>query len=244
MFEAFGRVRAKCKDAFLFIHAEPRARGVNRGLALPTLAVSCGLPDQSVRFTLAAAFRVGMPAERVAELYSAFDVLANPSYGEGFGVPIVEAQACGTPVILTDWTAMGELCGDGWLVRAEPWFDVHQGAFYDAPSVASIVDCLEQAYEARGDVGLRNQAREFALAYDANRVVTEHLAAGARTVRARRREGTGGGVSRALVTFGTGAHERLLRGSRCRRSGSSRTATPTNWLSRTRTRRRVARRRG
>jgi glycosyltransferase involved in cell wall biosynthesis len=48
------------------------------------------------------------------KLYNSFDVLLSPSLGEGFGVPILEAQACGVPVITGGWTAMEEITHIGW----------------------------------------------------------------------------------------------------------------------------------
>jgi glycosyltransferase involved in cell wall biosynthesis len=55
--------------------------------------------------------------EEMAEWYNSFDVLVNISRGEGFGIPILEAQACGTPAIVTDFSSMTELVdGHGWLV--------------------------------------------------------------------------------------------------------------------------------
>jgi glycosyltransferase involved in cell wall biosynthesis len=113
----------------------------------------------------------------MARLYSAFDVLLNPSYGEGFGIPIVEAQACGTPVIVSDWTSMPELVGAGWKVDGEPWYDPDEDrgeAFLLAPSVSEILDALENAYEARGDKDVRGAAREFAVGYDADLVTDKY----------------------------------------------------------------------
>ncbi len=54
-------------------------------------------------------------------LYSAFDVLMNCTYGEGFGLPIIEAGACGIPSIVTDFSSMSELVQPdrGWLVPGE-----------------------------------------------------------------------------------------------------------------------------
>lgn len=171
--QAFKRVRDRHTDAFLYLHTNPSGGGPKAGVSIPRLADQIGLTDDAVRFTAPLQLELGMPPEQVASLFSAFDVLANPSYGEGFGVPIVEAQACGTPVIVTDCTAMTELCGDGWAVGGDPWYNAPQGSFFRCPSVDEIEGALESAYEARGE-GPSEAAREFALDYDADRVTREH----------------------------------------------------------------------
>jgi glycosyltransferase involved in cell wall biosynthesis len=48
-------------------------------------------------------------------LYAAAEVFALPSIAEGFGMPILEAMACGTPVIASHSTAMPEVYGDAAL---------------------------------------------------------------------------------------------------------------------------------
>ena len=51
--------------------------------------------------------------EIMAWIFSCFDCLLLPSTTEGFGVPIIEAMACRTPVIATDYAAMQDLVEDG-----------------------------------------------------------------------------------------------------------------------------------
>jgi glycosyltransferase involved in cell wall biosynthesis len=48
-------------------------------------------------------------------LYSAADVFAFPSLYEGFGLPPLEAMACGTPVIVSDAASLPEVVGDAGL---------------------------------------------------------------------------------------------------------------------------------
>lgn len=52
-------------------------------------------------------------------LYNSADVLVYTSLYEGFGLPILEAMACGTPVITSDLSAMKEIGGDA-AVYASP----------------------------------------------------------------------------------------------------------------------------
>lgn len=49
-----------------------------------------------------------IPQREIAILYGVSDVLLSASKSEGFGIPIIEAQLCGLPVITTECTAMPE----------------------------------------------------------------------------------------------------------------------------------------
>ncbi|MCC6619498.1 MAG: glycosyltransferase, partial [Chloroflexi bacterium] len=99
------------------------------------------------------------------------------SMGEGFGVPVIEAQACGLPVIVSDFSAQPELCESGWLVKGQGHWDPLSGQglawFYD-PYVPSIVKNLEAAYEARGDTAIRERAIAFAAAYNTDKVYDQY----------------------------------------------------------------------
>jgi glycosyltransferase involved in cell wall biosynthesis len=56
-----------------------------------------------------------VPLEHLAMLLSAARVFAFPSRSEGFGLPPLEAMACGTPVVSTTGGALGEVVGDAAL---------------------------------------------------------------------------------------------------------------------------------
>ncbi len=51
-------------------------------------------------------------SERLNELYNLADVFIFPSRFEGFGLPPLQAMACGTPVITTNATSLPEVVGD------------------------------------------------------------------------------------------------------------------------------------
>jgi glycosyltransferase involved in cell wall biosynthesis len=51
-----------------------------------------------------------------APLYSAATVFAFPSLYEGFGIPVLEAMACGTPVVTSNSSALPEVAGDAGLL--------------------------------------------------------------------------------------------------------------------------------
>ena len=57
----------------------------------------------------ASQYKSGLTAEEIAPYYNACDVVLNCVAGEGYGLPVVEAFGCGTPVIGTAFTSMPEL---------------------------------------------------------------------------------------------------------------------------------------
>lgn len=170
VFEAFAKFREKRRDAILYVHTEKS--GVRQGLNLEALARMFGI-EGAVYFPPQIELELGIDAQSMAELFSLIDVLANPSYGEGFGIPIIEAQACGTPVIVNDCTSMPELCGSGWKTEGQRWYDAGHGAFFLRPEPRSIAGCLEQAYRHSDSTKMREKAVEFAAQYDVDLVTRE-----------------------------------------------------------------------
>lgn len=157
-------------DVWLYLHTEPT--GSMQGLNLMELLHAVGAPMDRVRIVEQFAYRMGMPQEALAAIYSGMDVLLACSLGEGFGIPVVEAQATGTPVIVTDWTAQPELVGDGHAVGGQPYWDAPQGSWWMTPSVSEIIAALEDMY-ARGQ-GRSQKAIDFAQQYDADAVYESH----------------------------------------------------------------------
>ncbi len=174
VFMAFKTFQERHPEAILYLH--PDVAGRNNGVDLTALAQQVGVPPESLRMSDQFALHIGIPQQFLNGLYNAFDVLAMPSQGEGFGIPLIEAQATGCPVITTDWTAMTELCGAGWLVDGEKWYDGTQRSFYKNPSVPDILDAFEQAYVGARDWELREKAREFALGYDVEHIMDTYWA--------------------------------------------------------------------
>lgn len=171
--QAFAAFRDRHKDAVMYLHTDPVG---HRGVHLAKLTDQLLIPEGAVMCPSMMRYELGEPDDVMADMFAAFDVLVNTSYGEGFGVPIIEAQAAGTPVIVTNASAMPELVGAGWRVDGDPWFDTSQRAFFTCPSVPGIEAALEHAYESRGDAELSARARRFVRDYDANLIAEKYWA--------------------------------------------------------------------
>lgn len=172
-FEAFGHLARAHDDAHLYVHSHPTA---GWGTDLHVLASNYDLPTERVTFANPALLRYGITDVAMSWIYSAFDVLLSPSLGEGFGIPVIEAQACGVPVIVTDATAQSELCGAGWKVPGHWLYDATQLADWVRPYDALLKQALHDAYDARGDEKLAADARTFGESYDYRQVWDEFFA--------------------------------------------------------------------
>jgi glycosyltransferase involved in cell wall biosynthesis len=166
---AFAMLCRKYPDAILYIHTDASSQ---HGWNLMALGQMLGIPTDNMAFPDPLAYRYGMTQQMLAGIYSSYDVMLAPSYGEGFGVPTIEAQACGVPVIVSNFAASPELVGDGWVVSGQPLYDPAQHSFFTVPSVPEIFAALEEAYK-RGK-GKSDKAIEFAQAFDHQKVWQEN----------------------------------------------------------------------
>jgi glycosyltransferase involved in cell wall biosynthesis len=166
-FLGFSLFHKEQPNSHLYVHADPST--TTGGFDLGVLAQTSGIPANAVTFGNRDQLRIGYSREHLAGLYTASDVLLATSYGEGFGVPTVEALACGTRVIASGWAASKDLVSeDSWLVDGQVFWDEPQKAFYQIPNIAAIVTALSEAYEAPR--GFSPVARKFALQFDVETV--------------------------------------------------------------------------
>ena len=115
-------------------------------------------------------FTGGIPLEDTVPFYQAADVLVYPSFNETFGLPILEAMACGCPVVTSDTSSMPEVAA-GAAILSNP---------KEPASIArAIVDALGAGRDQLRDKGIR-RAGEFtwgamaASTLDVYREVAEH----------------------------------------------------------------------
>jgi len=117
LMQAFKSFHDKHPEARLYLHTQGNKE--NEGMAYGRIAQELGIMDY-VAWADPATFWFGeFSAEELASIYSGFDLFCLPTRGEGFGMPIIEAQMCGTPVVVTDNTSCPELCKSGALIPTD-----------------------------------------------------------------------------------------------------------------------------
>ena len=90
-----------------------------------------------------------VPSDDLPALYSGAAAMAFPSLYEGFGLPVIEAMACGAPVVTSHSSALAEVAGDAALL-------------VDPLSVGSIAGALHRVLNEPGlgaELSCRGQAR-------------------------------------------------------------------------------------
>jgi len=183
--QAFAALKKKHSDVFLYLHTLDGTRSpemVNLveccnafGLSY-AYAYGPGAMEADVLFADQYRYALGYPPDIMAMMYSAMDVHALVTMGEGFGIPIIEAQACGVPVIVGDWTSMPELLFSGWKVDKKDTIPIFNNlaAFHYLPRPEAIAEQMESAYQAKDKKAYRKQARKGALAYDADKITDKY----------------------------------------------------------------------
>jgi glycosyltransferase involved in cell wall biosynthesis len=136
LLEAFARLRARGLEHMLVVAGQRAWRYEGEG----PLAQRLGLAE-SVRF-LGHVPQADLPA-----LYSAAEIFAFPSLYEGFGLPTLEAMACGTPVVASNVSAVPEVVGDA-AIQVSPL------------DVEALADAMERLLR---DERLRDELRERGL---------------------------------------------------------------------------------
>jgi glycosyltransferase involved in cell wall biosynthesis len=133
-------------DVYWMIHTEPN--GHSEGVNIPRLIAHLGIDPQRVRYPHPVHFRNGIPQDAIAQMLSAGDCHLLTSMGEGFGIPVAEAAACGTLSIVSDFSAQPELLTvHGKKVPVQRVWDEFQQSFFAIPNVPAIVTALQEVYE-------------------------------------------------------------------------------------------------
>lgn len=172
MFAALGMLASIYPDLYIYAHTDMIG---NRGVDLRPVIKRFGLESRVAfadRYHLAAGT---ITQAELATIYTASDVILATSMGEGFGLPVLEAMACGTPAIVTDFSAQPEIVGDtGWRVAWQPFYDEAQKSWFAMPLIADICRALDEAYRDRGNAARSGACILRAAEYEADMIFDRH----------------------------------------------------------------------
>jgi len=105
-----------------------------------------------------------VPVEDLVGLYNAATVFAYPSLYEGFGLPVLEAMACGCPVVTSNTSSLPEVVGQA-------------GTMIDPLSVGDLADAIQEVLEDRVVAqDMRQRGLERASQFSWQRCAEETLA--------------------------------------------------------------------
>src|SRR5262249_44408686 len=106
-------------DALAIVRRRYRARLIIRGDGQPTYARAGRGRVETLGLAGAVTFQGYAGEHALRDLYAHAACLVLPSLREGFGLPVLEAMACGTPVITSNSSSLPEVGGDAAL-RVDP----------------------------------------------------------------------------------------------------------------------------
>ena len=149
---AFKEFHRRHPNARLYIHSLANERSVMADCVIyHEMAAHLGI-DSLLAWPNQSDYVLGrIDEEQLCNIYNGFDVFCLSTKGEGFGMPLIEAQACGVPIITTATTTGPELVGPGWLIDVDPLDDkaflMHKGWRLE-PRPSQVLVKLEEAYAA------------------------------------------------------------------------------------------------
>lgn len=175
LFEALRILKSKYnqRDILLYAHTVPFDNHYLEGWNLPEVAMGLGVNDEVVFNPLMSKHLAAIPEESgdvpsLPELYAAADLFVLPSQVEGFGLPIAESLACGTPALVTRYAAGWEVAAAGGTgIAVKDWTIHKSGTRYanvDPESIAREILRLKRnpkQLAALGRLGVERAAADF-----------------------------------------------------------------------------------
>lgn len=165
------------EDVMLLLSITNRDPSVNVDAEIEALNVPAGAPIVVME-------NAHLPTHQMGSLYRSADCFVLPSRGEGWGMPVLEAMACGLPVIATDWSGPSDFLNDsnGYplgvesMVGAQARCVYYQGFDWAQPDLGHLKDLMRRVYEKpsegrdKGLAAARSVAAEYTWEHCAERI--------------------------------------------------------------------------
>ena len=159
LLRAYQRAFSNKDDVLLIAKVINTDGGVNVQQQIKAL----NLPDNGP--PVAMIYNQELPTHQMGSLYRSADCLVTPTRGEGWGMPHIEAMACGLPVIATDWSASTDFMNEevGYplrvakLIPAVAKCPYYEGFHWAEPDEDHLVHLLRHVYENREEAAEKGQ---------------------------------------------------------------------------------------
>jgi glycosyltransferase involved in cell wall biosynthesis len=146
-------------DVLLLLKVLNRDPGVNVQAQIAAL----NLPQDSPPVALL--YNQELATHQMGSLYRSADCFITPTRGEGWGLPILEAMACGLPVIATDWSAHTDFVRDdnaypvrvAELIPAKAKCPYYEGFRWAQPDEEHMAHLMRYVYEHQEEAASKGQ---------------------------------------------------------------------------------------
>ena len=174
---AFQGFHKQYPNSVLYLHCD-LVGSSTQGINLAWVIEQCGFNINNdngnpIRFVNQKEYTLWSIGQKtIADTYNGIDCFCLPTTGEGFGLPVVEAQACGVPVIISDVTGLKEINFSGWLIPKNEDMYVYNNLLswhvrVPPSAVAFYMDEAITSWKNKKEWKERKKkAREGALEYD------------------------------------------------------------------------------
>ena len=157
LLSAYTRAFDKTDDVLLILKVINTDPGVDARRQIADL----GLPDDGPPIVIL--YNQDLPVHQMGSLYRSADCFVLPTRGEGWGMPIIEAMACGLPVIATDWSAQTDFMTEDVayplrvqrLIPAVAKCPYYEGFAWAQPDEDHLIALLRHVYEQREEAGAK-----------------------------------------------------------------------------------------
>jgi glycosyltransferase involved in cell wall biosynthesis len=156
LIEAFSKLKAKYKKDIKLVIAGKQGKSYS---IYKKRTQDLGVEDSVI-------FPGFIEIEHLPHLYNASKLLVYPSFYEGFGLPPVEAMACGTPVITSNVTSIPEVLGDSAIFINPYDDDALCSSMYNVLSNAELSEHLTiKGLVRSSELSWNKTARDTLIAY-------------------------------------------------------------------------------